>query len=61
MVTYAYECEKCNSQIDRRFAMGKAPKSVKCKECGKKAHRVYSCNTQIPDPVSDARINRGSG
>ena len=61
MVLYSYKCEECNLEINVMFDMGKAKKSVKCKKCGKKADRIFSCNTLIPDPVSDARINRGSG
>jgi len=41
--------------------MGEAVNGVKCNKCGKKAIRIFGCSVKIPDPVSDARINRGSG
>jgi len=61
MVLYSYECENCKFQEERWFPMGRATKSVKCKKCGKKSVRVFGCSVQVPDPVSDARINRGTG
>jgi len=41
--------------------MGKAAKRVKCEKCGNKSDRTFGVNVSVPDPVSDARINRGSG
>ena len=61
MVLYSYYCKKCDLEIDMRFRMGKAPKSIKCKDCGKRAERILGFSVIVPDPVSDARIDRGSG
>jgi putative FmdB family regulatory protein len=61
MPLYSYLCGTCGVTTEKWCDMGKAPKQVKCEACEQKADRVYSCNAKIPEPTSDARINRGNG
>jgi predicted nucleic acid-binding Zn ribbon protein len=58
---YSYECTNCKQKTDKNFPLGNAKRFIVCNKCGKRANRVYSCNTFIPDAVSDARIGRGKG
>ena len=42
MPFYEYECEACRLRTAMRFGMGHAPKSVSCRACGTRAHRVFT-------------------
>lgn len=61
MPCYLYECSDCSILIENYCPMGKSPKTVKCTECGKKAHRAYRFSVSVPHPTSDARKGRGMG
>ena len=58
---YSYECEECNKVTEKNFKMGSAKSFVKCPNCGKKADRIYSFGTSIPNPTHEAREGRGQG
>jgi hypothetical protein len=61
MITYRYECDACNKQVNKDFRMGKAPPKVRC-SCGSVANRFYTIPTvKITNPVSKARVGRGRG
>ena len=42
MPTYEYLCEECSILWEKEARIGKAPKTTKCKECGKRAERYLS-------------------
>jgi putative FmdB family regulatory protein len=54
---YEYECDKCETRMERSCPMGKAPKAVKCTSCGGRARRVFSS----PAIGIDGRVNKTGG
>ena len=47
MTTYSYSCDKCETRTDKEFAMGQAPRQIKCPKCGKEAKRLYEATAVL--------------
>lgn len=41
MIRYCYRCPACRTPADRLARMGKAPKWIKCRQCGSRARRDF--------------------
>lgn len=41
MAVYEFACPRCGS-VEASFAMGSAPESITCPECGGRAERVFT-------------------
>ena len=39
---YEYKCSSCHTVSKKMYKIGTAPRTIKCKECGKKAKKLLS-------------------
>lgn len=60
-MTFEYWCDHCNLVTEEWAAIGEAPISVKCVQCGGVAERQYTAPMIIGAAVQDAEYNPAFG
>jgi len=61
MPTYTFKCKKCAHVLEEIYSMSKAPKTIKCPECGKRMKRMIGAGATLifkgSWPGKDLKIN----